>query len=92
MVSSEKESFPFETVCATEGAVENWLLVVETEMAATLHRSTRRPSSCTRQTERVDWVKENVGHGGQHVARRSGGPSRSIDVFNRVRERRQDGR
>ena len=37
MVSSEKESFAFEAVCQTEGAVELWLGVVEGEMASTLH-------------------------------------------------------
>jgi hypothetical protein len=37
MVSSEKESFAFQTVCQTEGAVESWLGVVEKEMKDTLH-------------------------------------------------------
>ena len=61
MVSSEKESFPFVTICATEGAVENWLLVVEQEMAATLQQIHKQAVFVYPSSERVDWVKENVG-------------------------------
>ena len=81
MVSSEKESFLRDAV-PTEGAVENWL-VVEREMASTLHSIHKRAIFTTR-LER-SWVKDNVGMV-VNTARRSGGPLRSIDVFNRVRK------
>jgi len=84
MVSSEKETFPFETVCATEGAVENWLLVVEAEMASTLHVIHKKAIFVYPTTERVDWVKENVGMV-VNTGAQIWWTFETIDVFNRVR-------
>ena len=61
MVSPEKEKFAFETVRGTEGAVENWLLGCEQEMAATLLQIHKRAVFYYCKMDRIEWLKKEAG-------------------------------
>ena len=85
MVSSEKESFPFETITMTEGAVETWLSDVEQEMKTTLHALHKRAVFEYPSEERVDWVKRNVGMV-VNTGAQIWWTFEVLDVFDRVRK------
>ena len=61
MVSSEKETFEFRTPQPTEGAVELWLGLVEAEMITTLRREQKESTFHYPKSNRVEWVKDNLG-------------------------------
>ena len=61
MVSSEKETFAFRTPQPTEGAVEAWLGLVESEMITTLRRTQKECTYHYPQCDRLEWVKTNLG-------------------------------
>ena len=84
MVSSEKESFAFEVICQTEGAVETWLGVVELEMASTLHTIHKRAVFEYPSEERVNWVKRNLGMV-VNTGAQIWWTFETLDVFERVR-------
>ena len=85
MVSSEKETFSFEAVCQTDGAVEMWLGVVEGEMASTLHTIHKKAIFEYPNAERIGWVKNNVGMV-VNTGAQIWWTFEVIDVFRRVRE------
>ena len=61
MVSSEKETFEFRTPQLTDGAVEQWLGLVEGEMITTLRRTQKESTFHYPKSDRVEWVKNNLG-------------------------------
>ena len=61
MVSSEKETFEFRTPQLTDGAVEQWLGLVEGEMITTLRRTQKESTFHYPKSDRVEWVKSNLG-------------------------------
>ena len=83
MVSSEKETFKFETQCLTEGAVETWLGVVEAEMASTLHSIHKAATFYYPKTNRVEWLGEYPGMV-VNTGAQIWWTFEVIDVFNRV--------
>jgi dynein heavy chain len=61
MVSSEKESFSFNTIRLTEGAVETWLSGIEAEMLETLRRVMKEATFTYPKTDRIEWLKNELG-------------------------------
>ncbi len=61
MAAAEAEQFSFRTHVATEGAVENWMTTVETEMQKTLLTITKEAVYHYAKMKRNDWVSDNLG-------------------------------
>ena len=85
MESSEGEQFSFKTQQATEGVVENWLSVVESEMVTTLRRIMKEATFQYADSERISWLADNLGMM-VNTAAQIWWTFETIDVFRRVRE------
>ncbi|KAL6757976.1 dynein heavy chain, N-terminal region 1-domain-containing protein, partial [Haematococcus lacustris] len=85
MVSSEKETFEFRTPVAIEGAVEVWMMAVETEMRRTLYQITKEGVFYYAKTQRTKWIGDNLGMV-TLVGSQIWWTWETEDVFRRVRE------
>jgi len=61
MVSSEKESFEFRTVCAVEGAVESWMTAVSAEMKDSLRLIMKEAVFYYPKNARLKWMDQSLG-------------------------------
>ena len=61
MISAEGESFDFRAACTTEGAVEVWMLGVETEMRKTLRQIGKEGVFFYAKQARSQWILDQLG-------------------------------
>ena len=61
MCSDEGEEYEFETPVKPEGKIEAWMNKVDDEMKATLLILTKKGVFHYARTERLQWIKEQIG-------------------------------
>ena len=61
MSCGSDESFEFGTVVSTEGAVENWMGLIEGEMQRTLRQKTKEAVFHYASDDRLEWIKQQLG-------------------------------
>lgn len=61
MSSEQGETYEYRTPVLTEGAVENWMTAVETEMQRTLQQITKEAVFHYADQDRLEWVWNNLG-------------------------------